>query len=244
MIQGAKDTFFRLVSTMGKAALATNFPNDFEYYMVALELLTYEGKTIDFFSFPVMPSQIRVSKPSSVNIKKTFGGVVSSSTEDFIPFEINLNGNFGRNFKFISTTGDLVDTKAIGYSINSGVYKRKGNIIDKSIKNSIFNFSVKNGYGCMKILEAIVEKSTGTIDGNRNILLFYNMALGQYNIVEPISLNQDQSEDQNMLWRYSLQMTAVSDMANLSTGELDKVVTKGLTQKTINSAITAIRTYL
>ena len=44
---------------MGRSALAAAAPHDFEYYLVALELTDGSGNTIDFFSFPIMPTRIR-----------------------------------------------------------------------------------------------------------------------------------------------------------------------------------------
>lgn len=243
-IRGVENIVFDLVTNRGRAALHAQFPNDFEYYMVAFELISYNGAVIDYFSFPIMPSSLKVSKSSAVNVKKSFGGVFSTSTEKFIPFEININGNFGRNFKFVSTAGDLVDFKAINYSLNSRRYKREEGAFGTSVREPIFNFSIKSGYGCLKILEAIFEKARGTIDGKRNMLIFYNMALGQYNVVEPISFSQDQSEDQNMLWRYNLQMTAVADALDLGLAGVKKVLSKASVQRMANISLTEARKLL
>ena len=53
-----KQTFRDQLAASGRAALSVIFPRDIEYYMVALELTTFEGDTIDYFSFPVMPSTL------------------------------------------------------------------------------------------------------------------------------------------------------------------------------------------
>jgi hypothetical protein len=242
--RGFQNSVYDLVTNIGRAALHSQYPNDFEYYLLAFELISYNGAVIDFFAFPIMPSSIRVGKVSAVNVKKSFGGVFSTSTEKFIPFEISINGNFGRNFKIVSTTGDLVDFKAINYSINSRKYKRNYGDLGVEVVDPIFNFSIKSGYGCLKILESLFEKARGTIDGKRNMLIFYNMALGQYHVVEPITFNEDQSEDQNMLWRYSLQMTAVADAIDLGVSGLNNVLKKATIQNAANLALSQVRELL
>ena len=94
-----QDLVYNFTTTLGRAALHALYPKDFEYYLVAFELRSYEGAVIDFFAFPIMPSSMKVNKPSAINVKKSFGGVFSTSTEDFVPFEISINGNFGRNYR-------------------------------------------------------------------------------------------------------------------------------------------------
>ena len=59
-----------LLTSIGRAGLNALFPNDFEFYMVALELVDSESRTIEYFSFPILPSNIREQSTPITNIKK------------------------------------------------------------------------------------------------------------------------------------------------------------------------------
>ncbi len=84
-----------------------------------------------------------------------------------------------------------------------------------SLKSASFDPSVKNGYGCTKILQAIISKSNGVDkDGLPFRLYFYNMALGESYlvVVPPTGLVLNQSLQRNMIWEYSLTMTAIAPL--------------------------------
>ncbi|HQF50625.1 MAG TPA: hypothetical protein PK588_07635, partial [Paludibacteraceae bacterium] len=48
----------QMAQDLGRGVLHQIYPNDFEYYMLALELVDGANNTIDYFVFPVMPSAI------------------------------------------------------------------------------------------------------------------------------------------------------------------------------------------
>jgi len=208
-----------LLSSIGKAGLNMLFPNDFEYYMVALELVDSRGMTIDYFSFPVSPSSISQTEPEITNVKQTAGGVVSVSSSVFVPKEITIQGTFGRKFKVIlNRSGKTLDFSAIRYSADAGVYKKSNYLVVLSeIKTMAFDPSIKTGFGCLKILQSICDKSNSVgIDNKPFKLYFYNLALSESWLVKKMVLTVDANErDRNMLWNYNLQFKAIAPLDNL-----------------------------
>ena len=109
-----------LTANIGRAALNNLFPNDFEYYACSLELVNSKGQTVDFFTLPVMPSNISQAETSLDNIKKTTGGIVSLSTSTFEPIDIQLSGNFGRRLKLLIGM-DHLDFSTLDFSFRNGI---------------------------------------------------------------------------------------------------------------------------
>jgi hypothetical protein len=198
-------------SQLGRSLLHARFPNDFEVYMMALELTDADGNTIDYFSFPVMPQSIQKTELKRTNIKKTSSGVTVLSSATFTPEEITIKGNFGKSFKII--VGKEPHPKGVAFSIPSGKMNLLGK---KAIKTPDFSIGVKNGYGATKILQSIINKSTAVgNDGRPFRLYFYNMALGESYLVaaSPTGLQLSMSEDKNMIWEYTLNLTTIAPLS-------------------------------
>lgn len=204
-----------LASQLGLQTLSSIFPYDFEWYMVALELTDSEDNTIDYLAFPIQPDSITKSEPTRTNIKKSMSGVTVLSSDAFVPQDITIRGSFGRQFKL------LLNIKTISagtekYSTVAGVYslqQTKG--LSTAINFGSFNLSVKNGYGLTKILQAIVNKSTGLDDKGKPFkLYFYNMALGESYLVAipPSGAQFTQDLSKNMVWSYSLTMKTLAPL--------------------------------
>ncbi len=197
-----------------RSALHLSFPNDFEYYMMALELTDYEGRTIDYFVFPVNPDMYRQDEPSVTTIRKTMGGVSAVGNSSFVPIPIRINGNFGRKFRLmIGKDSDTPDFGVANYSTLSGVVNKEGfiNGIGGKFKKATINSRVKTGYGATKILQAICDKSKADIDGKPNRLYFYNPAFGVNYLVKLVNFSPIQSHDSsNMIWNYELSLTAIA----------------------------------
>lgn len=211
-----KDSAFKILEDIGKAGLHAAFPVDFEYYMIALELVDSKLNTIDYFSFPVLPSSIRKSENHRVMTKQTQNGINVLKNDAFPISDINLKGNFGKVFKFVSVSGRPVSATGIYYS---GVKKwedvsveRIGNI---STNFSQFNPQYKTGYGCSKVLQSIIDKSRGHDDGGEFKLFLYNMALGESYVVVPpkkaLTWSQD-DKSSNMIWNYDLNLQIVAPL--------------------------------
>jgi hypothetical protein len=209
-----------LDNNKGKEYLNATYPDEFEYYACALELTDETGKVLEFFSFPIMPQSISETKFAPTNIKKTLGGVVITNHTTFNPFDISLNGHFGRKFRKVlyekeekkkgnSETGESgadLPYEGITYQqANQGV-------ILPTPPKKIFSSEYKTGYGCIKILENIFSRAHRGVDKNRKPLrlYFYNLSLSSNYLVEPVNLQLSQSRDQNMLWQYNLQLKAVA----------------------------------
>ena len=225
-----------LVQSVGQAALAGLSPHDFEYYMLALELTDGSGRTIDYFSFPVLPSSIQKTEPKRTNIKQSSTG-------------ITIKGNFGRFFKLVLSTKGPVGS-AVAYSTSRGVYdlyqaKSKSLIVD--FPN--FDVGVKSGYGAMNLLRAIIAKSNGVDDrGLPFRLYFYNMALGEsYLVTVPsggLTLNTD-NENSNTMWNYSLTLTALAPLSLVldqasSKSSLKRSLKTEVIQKGVNLMLTQL----
>jgi hypothetical protein len=183
----------------GRSFLSVKFPRDFEVYFCALELCSFEGEMIDYFSFPIMPNTITKKEPYTSNIKKTFGGITVIKNSDFIPQEIIFRGNFGKSFKILGGK-ELVDFYGVSKYSDTEDYS-KGTL----------NNVVKTGYGAIKYLQGILERSK-IFDGNKRkprILYLHNSTLGESYIVEPLQVQFEQSLQSNMVWNYNLNFSII-----------------------------------
>ena len=116
----------QIISTVGRSALHALYPNDHEYYMIALELVNHAGDPIDYLAFPVMPSELKRMKQELTTIKNTMGGIVSLSTKKFIPIQFSLSGTFGRMFRVV-LRGSNLTFAGLRYSSLNGVFKKAHN---------------------------------------------------------------------------------------------------------------------
>jgi len=225
------------VSELGKSLLHTVFPNDFEVYMMALELTDADGNSIDYFAFPVMPESIQKTELKRTNIKKTSSGVTVLSSATFTPEEITIKGNFGRQFKII--LGKEPSPQGVAFSIPAGKLKLSEN---KSIKTPDFSIGVKTGYGATKILQSIINKSNGVgKDGRPFRLYFYNMALGESYLVAvpPTGLQLSMTQEKNMIWDYTLNLTTKAPLSlalffDKNKTSLTRILSTSLIQSTLN----------
>lgn len=197
-----------LLQTIGKNVLNVKYPKEFELYVCALELLDSNNNTLRYFVFPVMPSSIDESKPQNNNIKKTLAGITVLSTPTFIPTDITLSGNFGRSFKVL-LGGEILD-------FVSSFRSRIGNNTAKEL----FDARVKTGYGCLKILEEIIEESKNIDeDGGIRKLILHNPSLGNSYFVKPINARFNQNEQMNMIWSYSVQFKSLAPLESIFSKE-------------------------
>ena len=207
----ALDTVMNMAKSIGGQALASLYPNDFEWYMVALELADSDDNTIDYLTFPIMPDSISKTEPTRTNIKKS------------MPQEINIKGSFGRQFKILINPKPDVSINSSSKSVSAGKYhlfditKKSGSISGLAFSN--FNLNVKTGYGVMKILQAMASKSVGLDDKGKPLrLYFYNMALGESYLVAipPSGVQFSQDLSKNMIWNYNLTLIALAPLEAVS----------------------------
>lgn len=216
------DTVMNMAKSIGGQALASLYPNDFEWYMVALELADSNDNTIDYLTFPIMPDSISKTEPTRTNIKKSMAGVTVLSTPSYSPQEINIKGSFGRQFKILINPKPSVNIDASSKSVNAGKYHLFDTKKSSSISGlafSSFNMNVKTGYGVMKILQAMISKSVGLDESGRPLrLYFYNMALGESYLVSipPSGVQFSQDLSKNMVWNYNMTMIALAPLEAVS----------------------------
>lgn len=205
----------KLLQELGRAGVHALFPNDFEYYMMILELVDSEGATVDFLAFPVAPENFTHENPKLVSIKKSIGGISALDTETFTPRTITLSGTFGRKFKLLLSK-PTTSAENAARSTDGGVF---GKIVNEGlqIKRQAFDPKIKTGYGTLKILESIVDKASGLDLNNEPFrLYFYNPSLNHSYLVKVNKFTASQNRDNsNMLWRYDLVMTAIAEVESL-----------------------------
>jgi hypothetical protein len=222
----AAQRYESLMKQIGKAALSAMFPNDFETYFCALELVDSKDNVIDYFSFPIMPSSMRYTYNEITNIKKTAGGITAVSSPTFVPVDINIEGNFGRRFKFLIGSSQF-NANAFRFSTQGGNYSLTDTI--STLKKAAFDPTIKTGYGCFKILKAICDKAKGLDQFNQPFkLYFYNPAIGENYLVKPMTFTGSQNgKESNMIWNYNISFKGVAPLDSLKP-DLQKSLIKGM----------------
>ncbi len=229
-----EERYKELLNLFGRSGLNAMFPNDFEAYMLAFELVDSLGSTIDFFSLPIMPNNISITEPEITNIKKTAGGVISLKSDSFIPKSINIVGNFGRNLKVL-LRDKVVDFKSFTSNLN--------------INNSDFQGSVvKTGFGATKVFQSILNGSKSIDNYGEPVKLFmYNFAFSESYVVEVIDKTFSQSvESSNSIWNYNISLKAVATLESViqDTGSLISSVSTSTIQGGINVLASRISSIL
>lgn len=224
-----KDKAIEMVQNVGVGVLNSLYPNDFEYYMLSLELTYFDNfdleKTIRFFSFPVMPNSITQTEPQINNIKKNYGGLTVLNSPTFVPKDITIQGNFGKMMRIM--IGDIVYTFGAMLWDNSTWAEQmknkkmlfnktfsKNNNVNNSEKEFLGGF-VKSGYGALKILQAMCEQSKQIDYDKPRRLYLHNPALGVSYLVKVVDLNLNQNMQSNMIWNYTLRLKAIAPLESL-----------------------------
>lgn len=199
-----------ILSTNGRAVAHFVFPNDIEYYFYAFELVDSRNLTTDFFAFPVNPQSINYTDRNNTSIKRTYGGITTLRTSTFDPKQFLISGTFGQRFKTVFG-GKPISFDSISFNRETGI-----SFDNFRFNASSFSLSVKNGYGCVKLLERIFKKADQLDDdGNPYRLHFYNTSMNQAFIIEPEDFQIDQNSAENLLYKYSLRFTAIADLSDV-----------------------------
>jgi hypothetical protein len=232
-IASAIDTHNEFLNTIGKAGLNALYPNDFEAYFIALELVDSSDKILEFFTFPIMPNSLSITEPEITNIKKVNKGITSLKTDSFISKDISISGTFGRNFRI------LIRDQFIDFnSFRGGLGLLHGDFEGPTIKT---------GFGSIKILQKILENSKILDQKGKPVrLYFYNFAFSENYVVEVIDKSFSQSKESNMIWNYNINLKAVAPINNTvrSKSSLISILTSGSLQKNINSLASNINSAL
>lgn len=223
-----------LASSIGKKAISALYPSDFELYIVAFDLVNSDGQTEAYFLFPVQPFSIAESNKPIQNIKKTAGGITVLSTQTFSPTETTLQGNFGRKFKF------LLGKELINFST---LLLRPP--VTKPQFGQEFDVNVKTGYGCCKVLESIIKKSS-TLDskGKPYALYFYNLAIGSNYLVKVTSFDFHQNQETNMIWHYNMTIKSLIPIEAISDASPRSLTSNITANSVIQKSIDNVGTFL
>lgn len=235
------------ISNLGKAGVNALFPKDFEFYSIALELVDDLGRTVDYFSWPILPTDLQESVTELTNIRKTMTGVNVLKNPTFTPTQITISGNFGRTFKVIVSGQPL---QFAGLSVANGFYNTDP--VNGLRTFPSFSSFAKTGYGCIKVLQAIKDKSKQLDQKNKKPykLFLYNPILGNNYQVEFNSFRHFQNEkSSNMIPNYTMQLTSVASLDSLlSFGQNLKSTAKSLgfsvLQKSANSVARNLRSVI
>lgn len=220
-VEGAFERF----RSIGRTNANVLFPNDFEMYFTAFELVNSNDQTVDYFAFPLNPEQIQEIVTEITNIKKTNSGITTLSNSTFIPVQITIKGDFGRKFRAL--VGRNVE-------VFSAFFKGEFSKIKE------FDGAVKTGYGCIKVIDQIFKKAKRLDDNNLpHTLYFYNLSLGNSYVVKLNTIAFSQSMERNMVWGYNLTMTAVADLKQIKDDQINEQ-SRAFTTQNIQSSISNI----
>jgi len=221
-----------LIDQLGKAKLNALYPNDFEYYMMGLELVDSEDRTVEYLVFPVNPTNISQTEPNLNVIRKTSGGVSSFGVSSFIPKDITISGDFGRRFKV------LVGRERLIFNVFS---------YSSTIKNAVFDMKVKTGYGCIKILQNICRQSLKCdFKGKPYKLYFYNPTLSESYLVKVVGtgLILTHTQEKNMIWSYTLPLKLLLPLENIrqiNKNSLSELLAISSIQNVVNTVASEVR---
>lgn len=235
-VQNVKKKFISMLGTTGKAGLHTLFPNDFELYLIAIELVNSRNATEELFVFPINPRAIRRSEDSYTLIKRSAGGIVTTDSNNFNPIDINIEGNFGRSFKLLIGGQDL---------FFSGVRFFRGN---GELEAPVFDAKIKTGFGCYKLFEKILQRSR-KIDqfGGAYKLYFYNSIFGEEYLVKYKQFTGHMDVNENFIHNYNASFTAVAPLKGLvgyDQRQKTNVIGYGVIQKEVNKLVGNIKRLL
>ena len=170
------------LSMAGDEVMNMIAPDNFEYYNCALELTDYDGNTVAYLSFDIMPNNIVIQKQPIVSIVKTITDTYTITNDSFNPFSISIQGTFGRKLRLLTTSKDINESKGFSKMLNGNI----GVFFDSDIL-------VKTGYGVIKMMQKIIEKSNSFNDRNDyHFLIFHNYAFNTHNVVK---VNSEKVED-------------------------------------------------
>jgi hypothetical protein len=233
-VQSTQDTYISLLGTLGKAALNSLYPNDFELYVIALDLVNSDGKSEAYFIFPVMPFTMAESHKPIQSIKKTAGGITVLNTQTFAPTDTTIQGNFGRKFKF------LLGNQLINFSALTLVPP-----VSQPLFAQEFDPTIKTGYGCIKVLEAIYLKSN-TLDskGKPYALYFYNLASGNNYLVKITTFEKHQNQENNMIWHYNMGIKSLLPVEQVSSVSASSLTANLAANSIIQNGVNSVGNFL
>ena len=201
------DQFQQALVSAGRLGFHLAFPNDLEYYLVTLELSTFEGEILEAFTFPINPSSVSERDNISTSVKKTSKSVTAIQNPTFHPVDITLSGTFGTGIKLMLGRV-IVPFIAVSLEDQEDYQKRETESIDAKFGKE-FNKIIKTGYGASRVLRRLVYLSRQGNDKSY-ILRYYNQASGSNYIAVITDHSISMNEGRNFLWDYSLSLKGIA----------------------------------
>jgi hypothetical protein len=190
-----------ITQTAGAAALHSQYPDEYEYYLCTFEVLNPTTmETIEYLTFPIMPDSIRIADSKIQSTTKTANGVVVIENNTFTLKTISVSGNFGRKFKLVDFKIQKTESKSSDAA--------KGSKIDQVYQEIISG--MKTGYGTCKTLQRMLESSSKCEDGSPRLLLFYCYAFNANYLVQLVNNSFEMSKNMNRIWTYSFTLKALA----------------------------------
>lgn len=222
--------------TAAATLLSSLYPADFEAYMIAFELCDNAGETLDFFSFPIMPSQLEIQETIPVRVENTFGGVNALSSTVYVPKDITLNGNFGRIFKVLVRNEWKIPV------VTKFDLERDYSGGEQSFQQSEISHNLKTGYGCIQVLRSLINRSVAVDPktGMPNQLYMYNMAFGEGYLVKPTNFNTSQDISTNGIWKYNLSLKTICPLY-ITSKSLQRGLMSSAVQISLNTLVDGLR---
>lgn len=210
------------ISNTTTSILNSLYPREFELYMLSLELTTFDDIAIDYLTFPVNPDSLTKIEPKIKDINRSYGAVIVTKTDAFVPQDLVIRGNFGKSFKFLNRE----DSAAGIVNVFKGMIPSFDGELSKYWKT---------GYGCLKVLQSIVQDSDKMDDGRPRKLYLHNFMLGESYLVEVLNFQIDNNVQKNMIWEYELRLKILSPI-NVQSKSISGAVKDGLSNQVQNFA--------
>lgn len=229
LVRGGMSAF----SSTTNSILNSLYPREFELYMLSLELTTFDDSPIDYLTFPVNPDSMTKIEPKVKEIDRSYGAVVVTKTDFFVPQDLVIRGNFGKSFKFLNRQDSA-----------AGIVNMFKGMVPK-LEGEMSRYW-KSGYGCLKVLQSIVQDSDKMDNGRPRRLYLHNFMLGESYLVEVLNFQIDNNVQRNMIWEYELRLKILSpiNVLQLSNSERIKSSLSNQVQNLGNSVSKGIKNIL
>jgi hypothetical protein len=235
-----------LLATIGRAGLNSVFPNEFEFYAIALEIVNSQGKSMAYLMFPINPDSLSISINNPISVSSTSAGVESLINPNFVPFDVTASGSFGRALRVVVQGDNILTGGAFGVRLSNEIFSSKIKAVKDIIGGGEATFSelAKTGYGVCKILEAIWALGCSVDENNvPYTMIMYNLSFNHNYIAEPMSISFPQDIGANNgFWRYNFSLKCVAPMYALQTKDEYKKISanKVLKNKIVSSGVKAL----
>lgn len=236
-ILSARSKVLAQLAEGGRAHLHSKHPDEFEYYLCALEIVDANdnNNVLDYILFPILPDNIRISDTKIQSTTKTSNGTVVLENSSFIPLDMTISGNFGRKIKMVNGKGESFPASISSKKASSGVSDSK----KKKIEFPEFSISAKSGYGLNKVLQRMFDKSSETYEGVPVQMFFYNFAFNANYLIQPVNINFSQNRgSMNMIWEYTMQFKAIAPADEIrSDDDYNDTINKYLKEAVFTSGV-------